>query len=87
MCLSGSDGLAHHGCQMVYLQTKNTNFGVFLRAWNEFFCMYLLRQFGKVCGHLGTFGMFYEEKSGNPATHAHGHAHTAEMDIKGVGEI
>jgi hypothetical protein len=74
---------------MVYLQTKNTNFGVFLRALEWIFCIRYGNsvKFVVIWQLFFHFGMFYEEKSGNPATHAHGHAHTAEMDIKGVGEI
>jgi hypothetical protein len=50
-----SDRLEKQGCQMVYFQTKNTNFGNFSRAllWNMLVC------FMDIWSNLQPFGLFY----------------------------
>jgi hypothetical protein len=70
------------GCQMVYFQTKNPNFGKFLRVWQWKMLLYfmdiwtILQQISMLYGHLvyfmvnwyfcSHFGMQHKEKSGNP---------------------
>jgi hypothetical protein len=65
-----SIGNSDQGCQMVYFQTKNPNFGKFLRAlelkmwvyfttiWNIYSIWYNLWPFGIVCGDLVNFSHF-----------------------------
>jgi hypothetical protein len=71
------------GCQMVYFHTKNPNLGIFRRALDWNFLMYvmaiwnILRTFGIFYDHLVHFvfiwyissgsGVTHQEKSGNPA--------------------
>jgi hypothetical protein len=70
------------GCQMVYFQTKNSNFGKFWRALDWKVLVYfmtiwnILRAFGIFHDHsvhlmfiwyiFSSFGIMYPEKSGNP---------------------
>jgi hypothetical protein len=66
------------GCQMVYFQTKNPNFGKFWRSsdWKLFICFITIRNILRTLGifydHLvhfygfSRFGIMYQEKSGNP---------------------
>jgi glyoxylate utilization-related uncharacterized protein len=57
------------GCQMVYFETKNTNFGMYileglgLEIFGVFhghfvFLLPYSGQLGAFCGHLGTFPIF-----------------------------
>jgi hypothetical protein len=65
------------GCRMIYLPTKNTIFGTFLKSleWNlEYGNLLFLEPFGVFCGQLvylvviwykvSHFGMLYYENSG-----------------------
>jgi hypothetical protein len=72
------------GCQMVYFKTKNRNLGTFWRVLQWKMLVYYVdiwsssRPFDKFYGHLvnvvvilcifARFGIFYQEKSGNPVS-------------------
>jgi hypothetical protein len=77
-----STSTSNQGCQMVYFQTKNPNFGKFWRAldWEMLYIFYgnlecftdnwdVLWSFGTFCDNLvqfSHFGITCQEKSGNP---------------------
>jgi hypothetical protein len=68
--------IREQGCQMVYFHTKNPNLGMYILEdfGMENVGIHILQPFGIVCGHLvyfSRFGMFYQEKSGNPVNENH----------------
>jgi hypothetical protein len=73
-----NDNLAQaskQGCQMVYFETKNPNFGKFWRASKWKILVYVFYGHFKIHRefHIVSprFGILYQEKYGNPGYHRH----------------
>jgi hypothetical protein len=84
-CDWGQNHAQNQGCQMVYLHAKNSNLGIFCKAFEwkmlvysisiwylyGYFCNVLYVFWGHLVYIFPLFGMLYQEKSGNPANHIH----------------